>query len=33
MKFDPQLDFHMQNILTSRIDHLNFKDRKMIHSI
>jgi hypothetical protein len=32
IKFDPQLGFHMKNILTSQIDHLNFKDGETNHS-
>jgi hypothetical protein len=26
IKFDLQLDFHMKNILTDRIDYFNFED-------
>jgi hypothetical protein len=32
IKFGPHLDFHMKNILTGRIDYLNFKDGEMIRS-
>jgi hypothetical protein len=32
IKFNPQLDFHMKNILTSRIDYLNFKDGKIVRN-
>jgi hypothetical protein len=32
IKFGLQLDFHMKNILTSRIDHLNFEDGKTVCS-
>jgi hypothetical protein len=32
IKFGLQLDFHMKNILTDRIDHLNFKDGETICS-
>jgi hypothetical protein len=32
IKFGLQLDFHMKNILTGRIDHLNFEYGEMIHS-
>jgi hypothetical protein len=32
IKSDLQIDFHMKNILTGRIDHLNFKDEETVHS-
>jgi hypothetical protein len=32
IKFGLYLDFHMKNILTDQIDHLNFNDEKMIRS-
>jgi hypothetical protein len=35
IKLDIQLDFHMKNILTSRIDqsdHLNFEDKKNVRN-
>jgi hypothetical protein len=32
IKFSLQLDFYMKNILTGRINYLNFKDEKMVHS-
>jgi hypothetical protein len=32
IKFSHQLDFHMKNILTGRIDTLSFKDRKTVHN-
>jgi hypothetical protein len=32
IKFDPQLDFHMKNILTGQIDYLNFEDGETVHS-
>jgi hypothetical protein len=31
-KFNPQLEFHMKNILTSRIDYLNFEDGETVRS-
>jgi hypothetical protein len=31
-KFAFQLDFHMKNILTGRIDHLNFEDEETVRS-
>jgi hypothetical protein len=33
IKFGPQLDFHMKNILIGRIDYLNYKDGETVHSI
>jgi hypothetical protein len=33
IKFGPQLDFDMKNILTGRIDYLNFEDREIVRSI
>jgi hypothetical protein len=32
IKFGPKLDFHMENILTGQIDHLNFEDEETDHS-
>jgi hypothetical protein len=32
MKFVPQLDFHMENILTDRINHLNFENDETVRS-
>jgi hypothetical protein len=32
MKFGSQLNFHMENILTSRIDHLNFENGEMVRN-
>jgi hypothetical protein len=32
IKFGLPLDFHMKNILTGRIDHLNFEDRETVRS-
>jgi hypothetical protein len=32
IKFSLQLDFYMKNILTGRINYLNFKDEKTVHS-
>jgi hypothetical protein len=32
IKFDLQLDFHIKNILTCQINHLNFKDGETIHN-
>jgi hypothetical protein len=32
IKFDPKLNFHMKNILTGQIDHLNFENKKIVRS-
>jgi hypothetical protein len=32
IKFGPQLDFHMKNILAGQIDYLNFEDEETIRS-
>jgi hypothetical protein len=32
IKFGSQIDFHMKNTFTSRINHLNFEDGKTVRS-
>jgi hypothetical protein len=32
IKFNLQLDFHMKNILSGRINHLKFKDEETVRS-